>query len=461
MTISKIAGISALTGLSSGDGISPERGISQVGAAPPPSPPTSAEIAQLFTENSWAGDFWDTTSIESMGGALDGIRVGSIAGYRGSIALIGGVAVGTIPPYFSLANGTLHFPDAAIEHTIDPQSSLGQLGDAFYVCARGIWLDGFFRIVCVDSNDPHPVLFDIRVGEAGAVNPGGLSALVQDQQVNIANISGITVPTMGDVFVVSMSRTAGGNGTLKIGAQTGTVTKGAASASAVANTRYAENYNVSGDDFHLGRSVFIKGDTPSAGEESTIEAWVGAAYTAPSAASGFGVFGAKGADITLSNGNLTASSTTLAWESTGLSASAKTTGKHSVVFNIAAGAVWGVGVGNSSFNAGSFAGSDGNSVGYISDGNKYAGGSASAFGAAYNIGSKVKIEIDCGAATAQFFLFLNGAWAAQGTMDISSLGSGVFPIASLYSYGPIASQSINSGQFPFAVSSGVTMGWTA
>lgn len=44
------------------------------------------------------------------------------------------------------------------------------------------------------------------------------------------------------------------------------------------------------------------------------------------------------------------------------------------------------------------------------------------------------------AATAQFFLFVAGAWASQG---------------------PIASQSINSGQFPFAVSSGVTMGWTA
>src|SRR5690606_5293622 len=129
-------------------------------------------------------------------------------------------------------------------------------------------------------------------------------------------------------------------------------------------------------------------DTPSAGEESTIEAWVGAAYTAPSAASGFGVFGAKGADITLSNGNLTASSTTSAWESTGLSASAKTTGKHSVVFNVSVGGAWAVGVGNSSFNTGSFAGSDGNSVGYISDGNKYIGGTPSAFGAAYTNGSK-------------------------------------------------------------------------
>ena len=70
MTISKIAGISALTGLSSGDGISPERGISQVGAAPPPPPIGCAYSLDNASGPAIGGLAWPTFDPELQSGSF-------------------------------------------------------------------------------------------------------------------------------------------------------------------------------------------------------------------------------------------------------------------------------------------------------------------------------------------------------------------------------------------------------
>lgn len=437
-------------------------GYRAVGAAAAPAW-TPAAIAALFTANGWAGDFWDTHDQSSMGGVTDGQKIQSIAGYRDSISLSTAAVSGEIrTPNWVRTAGSLQFPNDGVEHLLDPQSTLGQLQDAYFIAAKGKWVSGFLRLVCVmtATND---VLFDIRVGAAGASNPGGVSALVQNAQANIANIAGITVPAVNTDFCVWMNRTASGNATLGIVINgvttTGTVTKGASTGTAEATIRYAENFAATGYDFYLDRSVFVKGASLTQDQIDTMVGYVMDTYTPATIPTGKAVFGAKGANIVLSNNDLTATAGIAAWQSAGLSASAITTGKRSVVFHIGVGAEKLVGIGNPSFNTGSYAGSDANSIGFHSDGTKFVNGVQSAFGSAFLPGYKVKMEIDADADTLNLYQWVNGAWLQQGTtVDISALGASVFPVVAVYGTSAL---TINTGQADYEVNTGYSVGWNA
>ena len=424
--------------------------------------PTNADIIALYTANGWSGDFYDTHDPATMGGVTNNQNIQSIAGKRASISLA--PRSGALPsPHWDSTYGGFQFHDTAVEQVLDPESTLGQLQDAFFICAEGRWHDGFLRLVCVSGSGGNPVLFDIRVGEDLAANPGGVSALVQNAQVNIANITGITVPAVDERFCVWMNREAGGNATLGImigsTTTTGTVTKGGSTGTDQATIRYAENYAPTGTDFYLGRSVFVKGASLTQEQIDTMVSYVMADYTAATIPTGKAVFGTKGADITLSNSDLTATKAAETWQSAGMSASAKTTGKFSTVFSIGAGTNWMVGLANASFGTGSFLGADANSIGYNSDGNLYTAGSPAAFGAGFLLGYTIKVEVDTDAETADFYQWINGAWVQQGsTVDISGLGAGVFPAVALYGASAVTA---NTGQSDYTVTSGYPVGWTA
>jgi hypothetical protein len=182
-------------------------------------------------------------------------------------------------------------------------------------------------------------------------------------------------------------------------------------------------------------------------------------YTATAIPTGKAVFGSKGANIALTNSDLTATINTPSWQAVGLSASAKTTGKYSVVFSVGGGTNWMVGIANASFNTGSYLGFDTNSIGYNSDGNLYVNNTPAAFGSSFTVGGTIKLEVDTDADTLNIYQWINGAWAQQGTtVDISGLGSGVFPAAALYGDSVV---TVNSGQGDYLVSSGYPVGWTA
>lgn len=432
--------------------------------------PTAAQISAIYTALGAGGDFWDTHDPVQMGGISDGGAMGCIAGTRASIALCDGAGR---EPTWDLATGDLVLNNTtglAQAVLLEPQSTLGDLQDAFFICYTGTWSNGFHRVVCVD-NIVNDVLFDLRIGTAGVNNPSGVSGLVQDAQANIAAIAGITVPTAGQRFTAWCNRTSGGNATfaIKIGDTTtsGTITKGASTGTNAATVRFTETYATSGYKFSLNRPIFVKGASLSQDQIDTMVSYSEATYVEPTAAAGYEVFGSAGAGITLSAANRTATANSLAWASAGLSGSGYTTGKFSVVFSTPTNQfdpqIAMIGVGNASFATGSYGGSDGNGFTVNYEGTLFNNATPTALWA-NDMGGPMLMEVDLDASprVARFYHLTGGnVWSQTGAdLNISSLGVGaVFPIVSCYDYGTV---TINSGQYDFTPPTvGVTMGWPA
>lgn len=244
--------------------------------------PTAVDA--VFDDTGATGNFYDTGEAVTVDGSD---QVTLVTGQRkvtpGETRLDLAPDTPPLPGPLLQANGAMRFiGNGTQDRVLDcvrggAGSATGTLGGAFYIACKVKWDDGFARIVIVEELEPHDAQIDFRIGAASASNPSGVSGVVQDAQANIAAISGITPPAAGDWVLVTIKRAANGNATVKVGGQSGTITKGAATAGTAANTRFAETYAPTGHDWSLGgRIVHMVDAVPDATQEAAIEAYVDA-----------------------------------------------------------------------------------------------------------------------------------------------------------------------------------------
>jgi hypothetical protein len=142
----------------------------------------------------------------------------------------------------------------------------------------------------------------------------------------------------------------------------------------------------------------------------------------------------KGASISLSGGNLTASSSTSAWASVKGTKPAAAGVKY-FDMTVHSGTFAFIGIGMADAGVNSYAGADGNSWGWDSNGGapqKFHSGSGSTYGAAWGAGDTVRIEVDFTAGTLTFYKQVSGEWVSQ-TVAFSGLAGLLYPMISLYS----------------------------
>lgn len=161
-----------------------------------------------------------------------------------------------------------------------------------------------------------------------------------------------------------------------------------------------------------------------------------------------------GGNLALSNGNLTLTKTGNGWASSALTIGlAAASGKHICELTMS-GAITMPGVSQGDeINTGGFTGASGGAVGYYSgDGNKYQGGSPSAYGAPFtSIIIGMYIDMDAGTPTVEFFKDNgNGTGTSQGVITLTGLNftSLLYVIPGLYSNG--ATCTLNAGASAFA-----------
>jgi hypothetical protein len=120
----------------------------------------------------------------------------------------------------------------------------------------------------------------------------------------------------------------------------------------------------------------------------------------------------KNTNISLSNGNLTATATNTSWKSV-RATDYKSSGKWYWEVTIDVGANHIIGIGTSSANINSYAGSDVYSYGYRgTTGQKFHSGSSVAYGATYTVNDVISIALDLD--NGKIWWAKNGVWQAGG-----------------------------------------------
>jgi hypothetical protein len=152
----------------------------------------------------------------------------------------------------------------------------------------------------------------------------------------------------------------------------------------------------------------------------------------------------KSSNISLSNGNLTASSSTASWGSARGTIPAGAGVKH-FDMTVNAGAYAFIGVIGSAGNVNTYVGSDAHSWGWDSNGGtpvKFHSGAQVSYGAAWGAGDTVRAEVDFDAGTISFCKWSGGAWVSQG-VAYTGVSGALYPAISLYSASGTASVTVD------------------
>lgn len=413
---------------------------------------TTYDILNWF-EVGDTGDAWDPYDQANTDAASNKSAVATVTGLRSSINLVS--AGGAI--CWDGDSGLFLLHDHGQDRYFNLSSALGSgLDEPFCLVARAVWYVGFIRLVCVAPGAPNHVLFDIRVGDVVAGNPGSVSGLIQDAQANIAAVTGPSAPAAGTPCTVVVNRlVAGGDATVTVDGVSGTIT--AAAETGVPSLRYAETYGPAAYKWRLGRSVY-RNRGATAQEIANAVLWVEEAYAGTPAANRAVLEDAAASGITLSNGNLTATNGTAAWMAASFTVD-KCDDKWSATCTFDSGDFIVFGVTTDTSTMGTYPGSGSASWGYYSNnGQQLHGGVGSAFGATWAAGDEVKIELDATACTLEAFRMVAGNWVSQGTVDLLTLAS---PLDGTYSFcvGVYnGAATVNAGQTTFTVTSGFNVG---
>lgn len=169
----------------------------------------------------------------------------------------------------------------------------------------------------------------------------------------------------------------------------------------------------------------------------------------------------KGVNVALSNGNLTyANGEATSWR-IARSTVSKTTGKWYWEIEPDAGTFCIVGVVTASASLNTYAGGDSEGFGYYGfNGQKFTGGSGSAYGSTFAPGDVVGVALNMVDQEVEFFLMAGGVGpgVSQGVIDISSLTGPVFAAVSGYTIGDSATANFGASPFVGTVPTGFNEG---
>ena len=168
----------------------------------------------------------------------------------------------------------------------------------------------------------------------------------------------------------------------------------------------------------------------------------------------------KSANISLSNGNLTATATNTAWKSV-RATEYKSSGKWywEITIDVAADNNHILGVGTSNANIGSYAGSDVYSYGYRgTTGQKYHNGSAVAYGNTFTIGDIISVALDLD--NGKIWWAKNGTWQASGDPGAgtnpayTSVSGSFYPMYSPFTNTNAATADFGDSGFVYSIPAG-------